>query len=293
MYCKLIRKKHILVFLFWKITMVKPKIERTFHVKDNNIIFKAGSTKEITESLANYCQIPITQIKEKDIQEIYEKYSIENSGLADALWEKFNGNTLRTKHSQFRLYHYHRTSSNNNKEWFAKGILNKDLGIKEFINNLKIFCDIDLYKYEEKIRSNNNTKHSISQANDGDEYGPYSFISMEYAEENSGYDIPEILTQSYFGEDRDEIFRKIKETLKPVIVVYWFDYLIKDLDKCLAAYCEMFLNYSCEYRSFEPNSIVPFENIESVKIIQDSNKFNKTLNPIEAFNNSHTFRLTM
>lgn len=273
--------------------MDTPKIERTFHVKDKNIILKAGSTEEITQSLANYCQIPTTQIKEKDIQEIYEQYSNENSGLADALWEKFNRNTLRTKHSQFRLYHYHRTSSNGNKEWFAKGVLNKDLGIKEFINNLNIFCGINLHEFEEKIRSNNNKKHSINQANDGDEYGPYSFISMEYAEENSGYDIPEILTDSSLGEDRDEIFRKIKETLKPVIVVFWFDYLIKDLDKCLAAYCEMFLNYSCEYRSFEPNSIVPFENIESVKIIKNSEKFNKILNPMEAFSNSHTFKLNM
>lgn len=227
------------------------------------IEFKAGNKNEIRQSLANYCQVSIDMLSDNDIKKIYEKYSSEHHGISDALWEIFHSDIPRIKPAKFRAYHYHRTGSNGEKEWFKKGILNKGFGIIEFIHNLNKFYKINLLEFEDYLANGNNEFHE--RANEGSNYGPYAFISRKYAKKNNDYNLPEVIQRAYFGEKSDAIKEEIRSKIKPTLVEFWFDYSIDShLDSYIRTYCGMLLGEDFSCCSFEPGAVVPYENIERV-----------------------------
>ena len=226
------------------------------------IEFKAGNNQEIRQSLASFCKVSISEINKVNIKEIYEKYKIEYHGISEALWEKFNSGVPATKSHKLRALHYHKTCSNGTKEWFQEGLKNGDQGVKKFIYNLKHYCNIDLSGIEGQIINSNNIKHE--QINEGVNYGPYSFICRKSAMKDKCYNLPETI-----GDNCGvELLNSIRNVLKPTVVEFWFDYPTSyALDKYIRAYCGMFLNEDFLYSPLEPRVVVPYENIDTIKIV--------------------------
>ncbi|WP_151805457.1 hypothetical protein [Acinetobacter junii] len=250
------------------------------------IEFKAGNSQEIKQSIANFCQVSIREINRVNIKEIYEKYRIEYHGISDALWEKFNEGAPLSKSDNLRAIHYHKTRSNGTKEWFQDGLKNGDLGVKNFIYNLNHYCDIDLTELEGQIINSNNKKHE--QANEGINYGPYSFICRKSAMKDECYNLPETI-----GDNCGvELLNNIRNALKPTVVEFWFDYPTScALDKYLRAYCGMFLYGEFPYSPLEPRMIVPYENIKHVKIVRVRRK--PLRNKLKEFKMNVDIRFTM
>ena len=227
--------------------------------------FRAGSKQEIRQSLINYCQVPMEELNKSNIIDVYEKYRGECKGISNALWMNFHGKAFKIRPTKLRAWHYHKTGSNGSMEWFQKGLLNKSLGIKEFINNLYKYYDFDISEFRSRLIQNNDYHHTL-WANDGPEYGPYSFVSRGYATESDQYNLPEVIERIL----PSKLIGALREKLKPTLVEFWFDYSINDaLDNYIRTYCEMFLGESEDYKysPFEPNCIIPYENIDDVKIV--------------------------
>lgn len=231
------------------------------------IEFRGGNHQEIRQSLANFCKVPIKEINKNNIKFIYKRYKDECYGISDALWTNFHGNFKNNKTSKLRAWHYHKTGSNGEIEWFQEGLLNKSLGIIAYIDKLHRFCGIDLSNFKTKLIRNNDEHHKNIWVNEGPEYGPYSYISRKYAAKSDQYNLPEVIERVL----PTDILEFIRHKIKPTIVEFWYDYSTLDtLDKYVRTYCEMFLDESEDYiySPREPNNIIPFKNIENVKIVR-------------------------
>lgn len=249
------------------------------------IEFKAGNKHEIRQSLANYCQVPIGRINRNSIKEIYEKYKNECHGISDALWKKFNPYTPRETQSTFKVYRYHKTGTNGQKEWFSKGLLGQDRGIRNYIRNLYKFYDLDFSKFEERLASECIEKNILDKDD-----GPYAFMCYKNAEEHHGFNASEVLEDVRC----DEMFklRRLAEAhLLPTVVIFWVQLPIEQLDAYLLCYCEMLLEIHSEYSSLAINKDIPFENIECIKMLPKLQK-KPHINNYE-FSGTHIFSPVM
>lgn len=251
------------------------------------IEFKAGNKREIRQSLANYCHVSIEEINKINIKEIYGKYESDYQGISNALWVKFNPEKQRQLPYTFKVYRYHKTGSNGQKIWFSKGLLAKDHGIRAFISNLNEFYNLDFSKFEERLATKCLEKNKLDEDD-----GPYAFMCYKYAHDHSGFNAAEVL-EDVPCDEMVKLRYLAEEHLLPTVLIFWVDLHIEQLDSYLYCYCKMFLGLDCEYTSIAINKDIPFNNIESIKILSKAKNDKPPINNTNEFSGTHIFSQKM
>lgn len=251
------------------------------------IELRAGNKREIRQSLANYCQVSIEEINKINIKEIYEKFKSDYQGISNALWKKFNPKKQRQLPYTFKVYRYHKTGSNGQKKWFSKGLLAKDHGIRSFIYNLNEFYNLNFSKFEERLAAKCLEKNKLDEDD-----GPYAFMCYIYAKDHSGFNAAEVL-EDVPCDEMVKLRYLAEEHLLPTILIFWVDLPIEQLDNYLFYYCKMFLGLDCTYTSLAINKDIPFNNIESIKILSKAKKDRSIINNTNELSETHTFSRTM
>lgn len=268
----------------------KSKIEKDLIMNNEVelIEFRAGNKKEIRQSLANYCQVSIQEIEKDNIQEIYDRYCVHPyAGISNALWKKFNPQKQREIPLTFKVYRYHKTGTNGKKEWFLEGLLGQDRGIRNYIKNLYKFYNIDLFKFEERLIYESAKKNELD-----DDDGPYAFMSYKYAKDHSGFNTAEVL-EDVLCDEMVKLRCLAEERLLPTVLIFWVDLPIEQLDKYLLYYCKMFLGLDCACASVAINKDIPFNNIESIKILPKDKKDILPISNTNELSGTHVFSRTM
>lgn len=232
------------------------------------ITLKFSSEQEALNSIATYYQINIETIRKNisSLQKLYKEY-IKHEQKHIFLWDTYtllNSKPTHNKNQKFKIYFYHRTSTNGDINWFSDGICSGSIAIQKFLTQTdKLYPDFKLLNLIDLITFKNDQKHSFINYK---KYGPYAFLTLKSAKSptKNWYDAPEIL----YDHDQ-ELYKKLKTLLKPTIVEFWLEKPYKYIEDYIVDYWRLILTEClCDGVDSYAYTDVPFKNIEKLHSIQ-------------------------